>query len=105
MVVGIPASPHAVNTEGLKRRGFTAEQIRNLRMPTASCIARDLPLAEAIGELAALAPTQPELELFVEFIAALAPQPDPVTRIDARACGPRSRSSRGRPPAITWARR
>ena len=31
MAVGRPAEPHSVNAEGLKRRGFTAEQIRNIR--------------------------------------------------------------------------
>ncbi len=31
MVAGNPALPHAVNSEGLKRRGFTEEQIRNIR--------------------------------------------------------------------------
>ena len=31
MAVGGPARPHSINSEGLKRRGFSAEQIRNLR--------------------------------------------------------------------------
>ena len=31
MAVGQPAVPHSINSEGLKRRGFTPEQIRNLR--------------------------------------------------------------------------
>ena len=31
MAVGRPAEPHSVNAEGLKRRGYTAEQIRNIR--------------------------------------------------------------------------
>jgi UDP-N-acetylglucosamine acyltransferase len=31
MAVGQPATPHSVNSEGLKRRGFTPEQIRNIR--------------------------------------------------------------------------
>jgi len=26
-----PAEPHSVNAEGMRRRGFTAEQIRNVR--------------------------------------------------------------------------
>ena len=29
MVAGNPAEPHAINCEGLKRRGFNEEQIRN----------------------------------------------------------------------------
>ncbi len=31
MAVGQPAAAHSINSEGLKRRGFTPEQIRNLR--------------------------------------------------------------------------
>src|SRR5271167_1769574 len=31
MAVGRPAVPHSVNSEGLKRRGFTAGQIQNIR--------------------------------------------------------------------------
>ena len=31
MAVGRPAAPHSVNSEGLKRRGFSEEQIRNIR--------------------------------------------------------------------------
>src|ERR1700739_4184225 len=30
MAVGQPAEPHSVNSEGLKRRGFSAEQIQNI---------------------------------------------------------------------------
>jgi UDP-N-acetylglucosamine acyltransferase len=31
MAVGQPAEPHSINAEGMRRRGFTAEQIRNVR--------------------------------------------------------------------------
>ena len=31
MAVGQPAQPHSINSEGLKRRGYTEQQIRNLR--------------------------------------------------------------------------
>ena len=31
MAVGQPAEPHTINSEGLKRRGFTPEQIRHIR--------------------------------------------------------------------------
>ena len=33
IAVGQPATPHSVNSEGLKRRDFTADQIRNIRSP------------------------------------------------------------------------
>jgi UDP-N-acetylglucosamine acyltransferase len=70
MAVGQPAVPHSVNSEGLKRRGFTAEQIRNIRDAFRTLYRRELPLADAVGELTSLAATQPEIQAFVDFIAA-----------------------------------
>jgi UDP-N-acetylglucosamine acyltransferase len=70
MTVGQPATPHSVNSEGLKRRDFSAEQIRNIREAYRILYRRDLPLEAAVKELTELAATQPELRPFVEFIAA-----------------------------------
>jgi UDP-N-acetylglucosamine acyltransferase len=69
MAVGNPAAPHSINSEGLKRRGFTADQIRNLRNAYRILYRSDLPLAGAIEQLGALAPTQPELRPLLDFIA------------------------------------
>jgi UDP-N-acetylglucosamine acyltransferase len=70
MAVGQPATPHSVNSEGLKRRDFNAAQIRNIREAFRILYRRDQPLEEAVKELTARAETQPELRSFVEFIAA-----------------------------------
>ena len=70
MAVGQPAKPHSVNSEGLKRRGFSAEQIRNIREGFRILYRRDLALTDAVRELTALAASQPEIVPFVEFIAA-----------------------------------
>jgi UDP-N-acetylglucosamine acyltransferase len=70
MAVGQPAAPHSVNSEGLKRRGFSAEQIRNIRDAFRTLYRRDLPLAEALKELTVQAASQPEVQAFVDFIAA-----------------------------------
>jgi UDP-N-acetylglucosamine acyltransferase len=70
MAVGQPAVPHSINIEGLKRRGFTPEQIRNLRHAYRVLYRSDLPLATAVEQLCALAPTQPELQPLLDFIAA-----------------------------------
>jgi UDP-N-acetylglucosamine acyltransferase len=70
MAVGQPAAPHSVNSEGLKRREFSAEQIRNIRDAYRTLYRRDLPLAEALVALKAQASAQPEIRPFVEFIAA-----------------------------------
>lgn len=65
---GRPAKPRIVNEVGLKRRDFTAEQIRNIREAFRILYRSKLKLAEASEQLRALAETQPEVALFVEFI-------------------------------------
>jgi UDP-N-acetylglucosamine acyltransferase len=69
MTVGQPAVPHSINSEGLKRRGFTAEQIRNLRHAYRILYRSDLPLTAAVQQLTALAGEQPELQPLLDFIA------------------------------------
>jgi len=68
MAVGQPAAAHSVNSEGLKRRGFTPEQIRNLRNAFRLLYRSGLKLADASAQLAALAEEQPELRPVVEFL-------------------------------------
>jgi len=68
MTVGQPAAAHSVNAEGLKRRGFTAEQIRNIRNAFRLLYRSGLKLADATAQLEALAREQPELKLIVEFL-------------------------------------
>jgi UDP-N-acetylglucosamine acyltransferase len=70
MVAGNPAEPHSVNAEGLKRRGFTPEQVRNIRTAYRLLYRSDLKLSDAMDRLTKLAATQQELKAFVEFIAA-----------------------------------
>ncbi len=68
MVAGNHATPHAVNSEGLKRRGFTEEQIRGIRDAYRLVYRCDLKLSEALGRLEEPASGKPELRLFVDFI-------------------------------------
>ncbi len=68
MAIGNPAEPHSINTEGLKRRGFSPDQIRNLRNAYRLLYRSDLPLAAAVEQLSALVATQPELKLLLDFI-------------------------------------
>ena len=70
MVAGNPAVPHAVNVEGLKRRGFSEEQIRNIRDAYRIVYRSELKLAEALGQLGPRVDTQPEIRPFVDFIQA-----------------------------------
>jgi UDP-N-acetylglucosamine acyltransferase len=68
MTVGSPAVPHSINSEGLKRRGFTETQIRNLKNAYRVLYRSDLKLADALTELNKRVATQPELKAFVDFI-------------------------------------
>ena len=67
---GNPAAPHGINTEGLKRRGFTTEQIENLRRAYKILYRNSLTLEEARRELDALRAVQPETVLLLDFLAA-----------------------------------
>jgi UDP-N-acetylglucosamine acyltransferase len=74
MAVGRPAEPHSVNAEGLKRRGFTTEQIRNIRDAYKTLYRSGHKLAAALEELRARALTQPELAEFVAFLEDSTPR-------------------------------
>ena len=68
MVAGNPAEPHSINSVGLKRRGFTDDQVRNIRNAFRVLYRSDLLLADAVAQLTELGTTQPEVAAFVEFI-------------------------------------
>ena len=68
MVAGSPAEPKGVNVEGLKRRGFSADQIANIKGGYKLLYRSGLKLAEATGELAGRVAAQPELKLYVDFL-------------------------------------
>jgi len=68
MAVGQPAAAHSINSEGLKRRGFTPEQIRNLRNAFRLLYRSGLKLTDATAQLAAIAREQPEVRAIVEFL-------------------------------------
>jgi UDP-N-acetylglucosamine acyltransferase len=68
MASGRPAEARGINAEGLKRRGFTPEQIRNIREAYRTVFRLGLNLDEAIGDLEKRLPEQPELQLFVDSL-------------------------------------
>ena len=68
MTVGQPAAAHSVNSEGLKRRGFSPEQIRNIRNAFRLLYRSGLKLADAMSQLEAIAKEQPEILPIVEFL-------------------------------------
>jgi len=68
MAVGQPAEPHSVNAEGLKRRGFDAQQILNIKRAYRLLYRSKLKLADALEQLEKTAAEQPEIRPFVDFI-------------------------------------
>jgi len=68
MVSGQPAEPRGINSEGLKRRNFTPEQIRNIKNAYRLTFRSGKKLNEAIDEIAVLVPDQPELAPFLESL-------------------------------------
>jgi len=69
-VAGHPCAPHGINSEGLKRREFGAEQIRNIKNAYRLVYRKGLKLAEAIAEIEQLSQSQPELVIFLESLRA-----------------------------------
>lgn len=65
---GRPAVPRIVNEIGLKRRGFTTEQVRNIRNAFRVLYRSNLKLAEATEQLRALVPMQSEIKPIVDFL-------------------------------------
>lgn len=68
MVAGNPAAPHGLNSEGLKRRGFTTEQLATLRRAYKILYRSGKTLEEAMAELTPMAENAPELAPFVQFL-------------------------------------
>jgi UDP-N-acetylglucosamine acyltransferase len=66
---GNSAQPHGVNTEGLKRRGFSAEAIAAIRRAYKTLYKSGLLLEQAKAQLAVDAAAQRELAPLVEFLA------------------------------------
>lgn len=69
MVSGNPARPHGINAEGLRRRGFSAESIRQIRQAYRVLYRSKLRLDDAVEEIRRLAGDRPEIGALVEFLA------------------------------------
>jgi UDP-N-acetylglucosamine acyltransferase len=68
LMAGQPAEPRGINSEGLKRRGFSGEQVRNIKNAYRIVYRKGLKLAEAVREIEVLVETQPELDIFLESL-------------------------------------
>ena len=68
-VSGNPSAPHGINSEGLKRRGFSSEGIMAIKRAYKTLYRSGLTLDEARRQIAEAAATEPELQQFSDFIA------------------------------------
>jgi UDP-N-acetylglucosamine acyltransferase len=66
---GSPGEPHGMNTEGLKRRGFSQESVMAIRRAYKTLYKSGLKLEEARAAIAAESVDQPELAILGDFLA------------------------------------
>ena len=69
---GNPAKPYTVNTEGLKRRGFSVDAIEAIRRAYKTIYRNGLSLADARAAIEAEATRVPELRVLADFLASAA---------------------------------
>lgn len=68
MISGNPAAPHGLNKVGLKRRGFSEAQIRNLTQVYKILYRQGLSLEEATAQIEKMAKSNEEVVRFAEFL-------------------------------------
>lgn len=69
MCSGNLAVPHGINSEGLRRRGFSAEAISAIKRAYKVIYRQNLTLEEARQQIEAEVAQTPELQLFLDFFA------------------------------------
>ncbi|MCU7811304.1 MAG: acyl-ACP--UDP-N-acetylglucosamine O-acyltransferase [Candidatus Thiodiazotropha sp. (ex Notomyrtea botanica)] len=68
-VSGQPAKPHGINSEGLRRRGFTAEDIQQIKRAYKLIYKSKLRLEEARVEIGGMLEQSPALNILHDFLA------------------------------------
>jgi UDP-N-acetylglucosamine acyltransferase len=66
---GYDAQPHGINAEGLKRRGFSADSITNIKRAYKTLYRQSLTLEEAKLALSEQVLTAPELQILIDFLS------------------------------------
>lgn len=66
---GNPAAPHGINSEGLKRRGYSADALSAIKRAYRLLYRAGLSLAEARVAIEAEAKKHPELKILADFLA------------------------------------
>ena len=67
-VAGKMAEPRGINSEGLRRRGYSAERISAIKRAYKTIYLSGLPLAEALNALEDMAETAPDVLSMADFI-------------------------------------
>jgi len=70
LATGNPAKPHGINSEGLKRRGFSAESIRLIKQAYKAIYRQNLTLSEALERVRELAKLDPAIEPVIQSLKA-----------------------------------
>lgn len=68
MANGNTATPHGINTEGLKRRGFSTEAISQIKRAYKALYRKKLTVAQALSELQSMAESCPEIEPLIDSV-------------------------------------
>lgn len=68
MVNGSPAAAHGINSEGLKRRGFSPEAINQIKKAYKIVYRQGLTVDEALAQLSVLAQECPEVQIMIDTI-------------------------------------
>ncbi len=69
-VAGYRAEPHGINAEGLRRRGFTDEDIQTIRRAYKAIYRANLRLEEAIEKVREMTAECSRLQILADFLAA-----------------------------------
>ncbi len=63
------SAPRGINSEGLKRRGFSPDRIRIIKKAYRTIYKKGLKLDEARRELSEMASEHPDIQLMVDFLS------------------------------------
>lgn len=68
VVMGQPAKPRSINIEGLKRRDFSEQQIRNIKNAYKYLYKSDLRIEEAVQKMSLLSEISDEVTIMIDFL-------------------------------------
>jgi len=69
LVSGHPSAPHGINSEGLKRRGFSGDAIMTIKRAYKTLYKSELTLEQAKKEILGQAAEHPELTILADFLS------------------------------------